>query len=327
MLRWWRLIVAVTLALVLWGPPAARAAAPAIAFQPGEADFGEWPAKSEQRPLLTITLRNSGDAPLHLDHFAAPTGFELWNPPERPCQGYTGAAAAALPPGETCAFGVAFVPAIGDAYLGALQVYSDAPGSPHALPLHGIGLPSVLAPAERRCFDATGYCVGVRFLAYWDAHGGLARNGYPISDALLERLEDGQIYVVQYFERVRLEYHPEHPPATEVLLGQLGRRVLTGVTSAPTAITPAMAGYTYFAETGHNVGPRFGAYWQANGGLAQFGYPLTELFEERLEDGKTYQVQYFERARFELHPENAGTPYEILLGQFGRRVLAASTPH
>ena len=34
------------------------------------------------------------------------------------------------------------------------------------------------------------------------------------------------------------------------------------------------------------------------------------------------QTQYFERARFEYHPENAGTPYEVLLGQFGRRILA-----
>jgi hypothetical protein len=29
-------------------------------------------------------------------------------------------------------------------------------------------------------------------------------------------------------------------------------------------------------------------------------------------------VQYFERARFEYHPENAA-PYDVLLGQFGRQ--------
>jgi len=28
-------------------------------------------------------------------------------------------------------------------------------------------------------------------------------------------------------------------------------------------------------------------------------------------------VQYFERARFEYHPENAGTPYVVLLGLLG----------
>ena len=31
-------------------------------------------------------------------------------------------------------------------------------------------------------------------------------------------------------------------------------------------------------------------------------------------------MQYFERARFEHHPENQ-PPYDILLGQFGRRIL------
>ncbi len=48
-------------------------------------------------------------------------------------------------------------------------------------------------------------------------------------------------------------------------------------------------------------------------------------FAETLEDGKVYRVQYFERARFEHHPENPA-PYDVLLGQFGRRLLAAGTP-
>jgi hypothetical protein len=61
------------------------------------------------------------------------------------------------------------------------------------------------------------------------------------------------------------------------------------------------------------------AYWNANGGLQRFGLPLTELHEELIE-GKPYQVQYFERRRIEYHPENAGTPYEILLGLLGRLV-------
>jgi hypothetical protein len=67
----------------------------------------------------------------------------------------------------------------------------------------------------------------------------------------------------------------------------------------------------------------FLAYWNTHGGLAQFGYPLSEEFSEQLEDGQTYTVQYFERARFEWHPENADPQYQVLLGQFGRRVLAS----
>ena len=36
-------------------------------------------------------------------------------------------------------------------------------------------------PAPRHCFPETGYCVAGRFLDYWRANGGLARNGYPLS--------------------------------------------------------------------------------------------------------------------------------------------------
>ena len=160
-------------------------------------------------------------------------------------------------------------------------------------------------PPPQQCFAETGHCVRGRFLAYWQAHGG-------------------QAHIVQYFERARLEYHPRNAPPYDVLLGQFGRRILAGVPDAPTAPAAPREGYAFFEPTGHNVGPRFFAYWEANGGLAQFGYPLSEEFEERLEDGNIYTVQYFERARFEHHPENAGTPYEVLLGQFGRRALAES---
>ncbi|HET7035319.1 MAG TPA: N-acetylmuramoyl-L-alanine amidase [Thermomicrobiaceae bacterium] len=82
------------------------------------------------------------------------------------------------------------------------------------------------------------------------------------------------------------------------------------VAEAPTA--------TYFSETGHNLGPLFGAYWNANGGLPVFGYPHTDSFpEQNPDDGQVYTVQYFERQRFEYHPENQGTPYVVELGRLG----------
>ena len=180
-----------------------------------------------------------------------------------------------------------------------------------------------------RCFPETGYCVQGRLLQYWEGHGldlgdpgisfreSLALFGYPISEEFSQPLEDGQLYTVQYFERARMEYHPEHWLPYDVLLGHFGRRfhpVDPPVQPAP--------GARSFPETGHTIVGRFLAFWEGNGGLAQFGYPLSEAFEERLEDGQTRTVQYFERARFEYHPEHAGTPYEVLLGHFGRRVLA-----
>jgi len=164
-------------------------------------------------------------------------------------------------------------------------------------------------------FAETGKCLQGRFLTYWHAHGGLAVNGFPLSNEFTEVLEDGKPYTVQYFERVRMEYHPENQPPYDVLLGQFGRRLHPA--DPPVAAQPGM---TYFDVTGHNVIPQFMAYWNTNGGLPQFGYPLSELITETLEDGKSYQVQYFERARFELHPENP-PPYDVLLGQFGRRIL------
>ena len=75
-------------------------------------------------------------------------------------------------------------------------------------------------------------------------------------------------------------------------------------------------GAQHFPETGHSVGGAFLTFWQQHGGLATFGYPITEAFEE---DGRT--VQYFERQRFELHPEHAA-PYNVLLGLLGVEALS-----
>jgi hypothetical protein len=166
-----------------------------------------------------------------------------------------------------------------------------------------------------RIFPETGKCVNEPFLSYWNAHGQLPINGYPISDEFTETLEDGKPYKVQYFERVRMEHHPENAPPYDVLLGQFGRRIHPADPPAPQ--NPAAR---FFPETGHNIGGGFLKYWEANGGLPQFGYPITEELSETLEDGKTYTVQYFERARLEWHPENP-PPYDVLLGQFGRRIL------
>jgi hypothetical protein len=152
----------------------------------------------------------------------------------------------------------------------------------------------------------------------------LALFGYPLSDEFEQLLEDGRVYTVQYFERARMEYHPEHAGTPyEVLLGQFGRRILAAVPGAPTAPVPpsSQPGTIHFPETGHNVGPPFSTFWLRNGGLAVFGYPLSEPFTETLEDGKAYTVQYFERARMERHPAQEGMPYNIQLGQFGRRAL------
>jgi hypothetical protein len=82
-------------------------------------------------------------------------------------------------------------------------------------------------PARNLCtfFPQTGYNACAPFGAYWARQGGLARFGYPITPAFQESVE-GSVYLVQYFERRRMEYHPENAGTRyEVLLGLLGRDV------------------------------------------------------------------------------------------------------
>ena len=82
---------------------------------------------------------------------------------------------------------------------------------------------------------------------------------------------------------------------------------------------PAPVGEVYFPETGHTLRGEFKNYWDRNGGLAVFGYPLSEEFTEQTAEG-SFTVQYFERQRFEFHPEKAA-PYNILLGRLGDSIL------
>lgn len=78
-----------------------------------------------------------------------------------------------------------------------------------------------------------------------------------------------------------------------------------------------------FAETGKQVCGRFLQYWANNGSLAQQGLPLTNEFNEVSDlNGQSYDVQYFERAVFERHPENQA-PYDVLLSQLGTFRLTA----
>ena len=87
----------------------------------------------------------------------------------------------------------------------------------------------------------------------------------------------------------------------------------------PAPPLPAVDGEIYFPETGHNLRGEFRNYWLRNGGLAVFGYPLSEEFSEQTAEG-TWTVQYFERQRFEYHAEKSA-PYNVLLGRLGDSVL------
>jgi hypothetical protein len=172
-------------------------------------------------------------------------------------------------------------------------------------------------------FRETGFSICKKMEAYWRQYGGLAQFGFPISAAIDERNSaDGKTYRVQYFERARMELHPENVGTQyEVLLGLLGKQF--HAPDPPAARLPT--GHQYFAETGHNVPTVFYDYWRTHGGLFVNGYPISEPVQERGSDGKMYLVQYFERARYEHHPELAA-PFNVLLGHLGRQAWETRKP-
>jgi murein DD-endopeptidase MepM/ murein hydrolase activator NlpD len=184
---------------------------------------------------------------------------------------------------------------------------------------------SVAAPTtsdpNRIYFPDTGHYLSAGFRYYWLQNGGLPQFGLPLSEEYREvNPIDGKIYTVQYFERARFEYHPEHKGTPyEVELGLLGVQATTGRIFPPASVQTSTPTRYYFRETRHTLSAGFKRYWDTHGGLSIFGFPISE---EITEGG--YTVQYFERARFEYHPENEGTPYEVLLGLLGTDAFRAT---
>ncbi len=92
----------------------------------------------------------------------------------------------------------------------------------------------------------------------------------------------------------------------------------------PPRLVPARAAARCFPETGQCIDGRIREFWEQNGGLPVFGFPVAPQREEQVE-GRPVQVQWFERNRLELHPENP-RPYDVLLGRLGADRLAPAGP-
>jgi hypothetical protein len=91
---------------------------------------------------------------------------------------------------------------------------------------------------------------------------------------------------------------------------------------------PAAAGTAseYFAQTSQTVSDPFLSYWRDNGALKIFGYPISPArYELDPSSGKALWIQWFERARFEYHPDNA-PEYQIQLGLLGRQLIETAHP-
>jgi hypothetical protein len=205
--------------------------------------------------------------------------------------------------------------------------------------LLGLGLPEAMSgQTSGRCFRETNLCIEGRILEFWEQNGGLRIFGLPISSQHEEQIE-GQPLQVQWFERSRIELHPENPPPFDVQLGRVGadRLIQQGRDWFQFPRTEQQPGCIYFEITGHNICGEFLATWRADGveldqrlgsslpeNVTLFGLPLSDEQTETI-DGQPITVQWFERARFEWHPNNQ-SPSNVYFGLLGREIQPQQLP-
>jgi hypothetical protein len=74
----------------------------------------------------------------------------------------------------------------------------------------------------------------------------------------------------------------------------------------------------YFPATGHNLGYEFLDFWQSHDGMRLFGLPITDGVQVG-----NVTAQYFERARFEYHPD-LPDGQRVVIGELGSSLTAGN---
>ena len=137
------------------------------------------------------------------------------------------------------------------------------------------------------------------FLEFFRENGELEIFGFPMTEAFIF---EGRM--VQYFQRARMELHPESEEPNRVRLSPLAEELAaklnldTRPIAEPPSVSAGDASRRYFPETGHTVGAPFLQYFDAHGGARIFGYPITEAFRQ---NGRL--VQYFQNMRLDYYLE------------------------
>lgn len=176
----------------------------------------------------------------------------------------------------------------------------------------------------------TGQYLHGTFRVFYERNGGYAVFGNPLTSMISQ----GGLRV-QYFERARFEVPIGHDEQERVMLGRLGAYAIDQLPSEVRdsrhfAAAPMRSDGQYFHVTQHNVQGRFLQFWQENGGLPIFGYPLSEEFYQTI-NNEIVLVQYFERVRLEARV--AAGELVVSVANLGREIvnanaelLAATTP-
>jgi hypothetical protein len=171
-----------------------------------------------------------------------------------------------------------------------------------------------------RYFDETGQWVTGDFLDFYERVPEPEKlYGNPITPAFDSSLsKDPSGTIIQYFEKARFELHPENLAYLRVTLTRLGEYFYQHDDIKPsTRYQKSPYACQSFSEDRPPVCYEFLQYFNLNDGVAQFGYPISELviYENR-------SVQYFERAVFEWYPEQSGGEI-VALADLGTRYFYA----
>jgi hypothetical protein len=102
-------------------------------------------------------------------------------------------------------------------------------------PRDGDPRPEMSSSGKCRLFEKTGKSVCHTFLDFYDEHNGQEYFGNPITE-----FEDEHDTIVQYFENVRLEWHPELPYKEKVVVSDLGRIYFDSHVADPALLRPAI---------------------------------------------------------------------------------------
>ena len=135
--------------------------------------------------------------------------------------------------------------------------------------------------------------------------------GHPISSMFM----DSNGVQIQYFQKVRFELHPAAPEGQRVQISPLGKYVYKP--GNPTAANDDSAACQTFPENGFRVCFTLLKFFLENGGVEQFGIPISNA-----ESHNGLTVQYFEQARLEWHPELPDGK-RVVVGDLGAEYFSA----
>ena len=147
------------------------------------------------------------------------------------------------------------------------------------------------------------------------AHTGKQACYYPVHPVHRMRIVHGS-YRMRDISRkgVKMFMLLRARPALNMLIAALAIMAALPLVPVHAATEPL-----FVTATGHYVRGVFRDYWDKNGGLPIFGYPITDEYIDT-KSGKV--VQYFERARFERTSPDASA---VSLGLLGREATLGRT--